>query len=346
VNFALDRLLRFISEVLEAVGVLPKHAEVTALRLLEADMRGRTGHGLIRVPQYVARIEAGGINLRPQITRRRESPVSALIDGDNGLGQVVMSEATETAISKAKESGMAWVGTVNSNHAGAAGVYTSMALAHDLIALYFAVASANVMPPWGGTDRLLGTNPVSIAIPAGRDTPFQLDIATTVASHGTIAVVAQAGELMPEGWVVDFDGNPIVDPNLANEGFLMPIGGYKGSGLSIAIGLLAGVLNNAAFGSEVIDHRAVPGQAANTGQAILAIRPDLFRDVDDFKAAMDHHLAVLRASGPAGKVQLPGEAAARLEEQQRAMGIPVPEPVLAQLRDLAVRFELEDQLVS
>ena len=345
-NFALDRLQRFISEVLEAVGVLPKHAEVTALRLLEADMRGRTGHGLIRVPQYVARIEAGGINLRPQITRRRESPVSALIDGDNGLGQVVMSEATETAISKAKESGMAWVGTVNSNHAGAAGVYTSMALAHDLIALYFAVASANVMPPWGGTDRLLGTNPVSIAIPAGRDTPFQLDIATTVASHGTIAVVAQAGELMPEGWVVDFDGNPIVDPNLANEGFLMPIGGYKGSGLSIAIGLLAGVLNNAAFGSEVIDHRAVPGQAANTGQAILAIRPDLFRDVDDFKAAMDHHLAVLRASGPAGKVQLPGEAAARLEEQQRAMGIPVPEPVLAQLRDLAVRFELEDQLVS
>ena len=345
-NFALDRLQQFVSEVLGAVGVLPKHAEVTALRLLEADMRGRTGHGLIRVPQYVARIEAGGINLRPQITRRRESPVSALIDGDNGLGQVVMSEATETAISKAKESGMAWVGTVNSNHAGAAGVYTSMALAHDLIALYFAVASANVMPPWGGTDRLLGTNPVSIAIPAGRDTPFQLDIATTVASHGTIAVVAQAGELMPEGWVVDFDGNPIVDPHLADEGFLMPIGGYKGSGLSIAIGLLAGVLNNAAFGSEVIDHRAVPGQAANTGQAILVIRPDLFRDLDDFKAAMDHHLDVLRASGPAGKVQLPGEAAARLEEQQRATGIPVPGPVLAQLRDLAVRFELEDQLVS
>jgi len=344
VNFPLDRLHRFVVDVLIAVDVLPEQAEITALRLLAADLRGRTGHGVIRVPQYVTRIEAGGINLRPQITRRRESPVSALIDGDNGLGQVVMTEATETAIAKAQESGLAWVGTVDSNHAGAAGVYTSMALEHDLIAIYLAVASANVMPPWGGRDRLLGTNPISIAIPAGQEVGFQLDIATTVTSHGTIAVVAQAGELMPEGWVVDLEGNPILDPNLANEGFLLPIGGYKGSGLNIAIGLLAGVLNSAAFGSEVIDHRDVPGQAANTGQAILVIRPDLFRDLDEFKAAMDHHLAALRASGPPDSVHLPGAAAARVEEEQRANGIPIPSVLLAQLRDLAVRFDLDDRL--
>jgi len=344
VNFPLDRLQRFVVDVLLAVDVLSEHAETTAQRLLAADLRGRTGHGLIRVPQYVTRIEAGGINLRPEITHRRESAVSALIDGDNGLGQVVMTRATETAISKAKESGLAWVGTVNSNHAGAAGVYTSMALQHDLIAVYFAVASANVMPPWGGNERLLGTNPISIAIPAGSEIPFQLDIATTVASHGTIAVVAQAGEQMPEGWVVDMDGDPILDPKLANEGFLVPIGGYKGSGLNIAIGLLAGVLNDAAFGAEVIDHRAVPEQAANTGQAILAMRPDLFRDLDDFKTAMDHHLAALRAAGPSGSVQLPGDAAAGLEREQRMTGIPVPDELLTKLRDLAARFHLEDRL--
>lgn len=343
-NFPLDRLQRFVVDVLLAVDVLSEHAETTAQRLLAADLRGRTGHGLIRVPQYVTRIEAGGINLRPEITHRRESAVSALIDGDNGLGQVVMTRATETAISKAKESGLAWVGTVNSNHAGAAGVYTSMALQHDLIAVYFAVASANVMPPWGGNERLLGTNPISIAIPAGSEIPFQLDIATTVASHGTIAVVAQAGEQMPEGWVVDMDGDPILDPKLANEGFLVPIGGYKGSGLNIAIGLLAGVLNDAAFGAEVIDHRAVPEQAANTGQAILAMRPDLFRDLDDFKTAMDHHLAALRAAGPSGSVQLPGDAAAGLEREQRMTGIPVPDELLTKLRDLAARFHLEDRL--
>ena len=216
-----------------------------------------------------------------------------------------------------------------------------MALRHDLIAVYFAVASANVMPPWGGRERLLGTNPISIAIPAGEDDPFLLDIATTVTSHGTIKVLAQAGEQMPEGWVVDLEGNPILDPHRADEGFLMPIGGYKGAGLNIAIGLLAGVLNDAAFGDEVIDHRAVAGQASNTGQAILVLRPDLLRDLDEFRVAMDHHLRALRESGDPGAVHLPGEAAARLEREQRRVGIPVGEVLLDQLHELAERLEVK-----
>jgi L-2-hydroxycarboxylate dehydrogenase (NAD+) len=344
VRFALERLERLVIDVLTALDVLPDHAETTARRLLEGDLRGRTGHGLIRLPQYVTRIEAGGINLRPEITFSRETPVSALVDGDNGLGQVVMTRVAETAVTKATESGMAWVGTVHSNHAGAAGVYTAMAVRRDLIGVYLAVASANVMPPWGGRERLLGTNPISIAIPTGEEPAFILDIATTVTSHGTIKVVAQAGEQMPEGWVIDLEGNPILDPHRADEGFLMPIGGYKGSGLNIAIGLLAGVLNDAAFGAEVIDHRAVPDQAANTGQAILALRPDLFRDLDQFKRAMDHHLSTLRASGPPGSVHLPGEVAAMLEAEQRMNGIPVSEVLLGELRALSARFDLDDRL--
>jgi LDH2 family malate/lactate/ureidoglycolate dehydrogenase len=331
-------LERFVVEVLVAVDVLPDHAATTARRLLEADLRGRSGHGLIRLPQYVPRIEAGGINLRPRIAPTRETPVSALVDGDNGLGQVVMTLAAETAIAKAKDTGMAWVGTVHSNHAGAAGVYTAMAVAESLIAVYVAVASANVMPPWGGRERLLGTNPISIAIPAGEEHPFLLDIATTVTSHGTIKVVGQRGEQMPEGWVVDMEGNPILDPHRADEGFLVPIGGYKGSGLNLAIGLLAGVLNDAAFGSEVIDHRLEPGKATNTGQAILVMRPDLFRDLDEFRASMDHHLRALRASGEPGRVRLPGAAAAELEAEHRELGIPVGEVLLGQLRELGERL--------
>ena len=270
--------------------------------------------------------------------------MSALVDGDNGFGQVVMTLAAETAMAKATESGMAWVGTVHSNHAGAAGVYTTMAARQDLIALYIAVASANVMPPWGGQERLLGTNPISIAIPAGEGDPFVLDIATTVTSHGTIKVLAQAGEQMPEGWVVDLEGNPILDPNRADEGYLMPIGGYKGSGLNIGLGLLAGVLNGAAFGEDVIDHRKVPGQAANTGQAMFVMRPDLFSDLDQFRAGIDHHLDVLRAAGPPGSVQLPGDVAAALEAEQSAEGIPVGEVLLGQLRDLGARLGLDDRL--
>ena len=324
-----------------AVEVLPEHATITARRLLEADLRGRTGHGILRLPQYVPRIEAGGINLRPDIALTRETPVSALVDGDNGLGQVVMTVATETAIAKASEVGLAWVGTVHSNHAGAAGVYTSMVVDSDLIGMYLAVASANVMPPWGGAERLLGTNPISIAVPAGEEDPFLLDIATTVTSHGTIKVMAQRGEQMPEGWVVDREGNPIRDPHRADEGFLMPIGGYKGSGLNLAIGLLAGVLNDAAFGADVIDHRSVSEQAANTGQAIVAVRPDLFRDLDEFEADIDRHLRTLRGSGQPGSVHLPGEAAAGLEREQRRDGIEIGEVLLGQLRGLADRFELD-----
>jgi LDH2 family malate/lactate/ureidoglycolate dehydrogenase len=267
--------------------------------------------------------------------------VSALVDGDNGIGQVVMTLATETAIAKATEMGMAWVGTVHSNHAGAAGVYTAMVVRQGLIAVYMAVASANVMPPWGGRERLLGTNPISIAIPAGEEDPFLLDIATTVTSHGTIKVVAQRGEQMPEGWVVDPEGKPILDPHRADEGFLMPIGGYKGAGLNLAIGLLAGVLNDAAFGADVIDHRAVPEQPANTGQAILALRPDLFRDLGEFEADINRHLRALRESGDPGALRLPGETAARLEREQRRDGIPVGEVLLGQLHTLADRFGVE-----
>ena len=299
---------------------------------------------MIRVPQYVTRIEEGGINVRPQIEIGRETPVSALVDGDNGLGQVVMTLAAETAIEKAMQMGMAWVGTVRSNHAGAAGVYTALALERGLIGIYMAVASANVMPPWGGTDRLLGTNPISIAIPSGETPPLQLDIATTVASHGTIKVVEQAGGTLPEGWVIDSEGNPITDPKKADDGFLMPIGGYKGSGLNIAIGLLAGVLNGAAFGDEVIDHRVVADQPANTGQALFVMRPDLFREIGEFKGSVDAHLEALRASGGAGAVQLPGEQAAALESESKRHGVTVSPVLLDQLQGLADRLSLQDRL--
>lgn len=341
-RFPVDRLHDFTVDLLTRLDVLPQHADVTARRLIEADLRGRTGHGLIRVPQYVTRIEAGGMNLRPDIAVTRSTPVSALVDGDNGLGQVVMTVAAETAIQKAQAAGMAWVGTVHSNHAGAAGVYTGMAVEEDLIGMYMAVASVNVMPPWGGRERLLGTNPISIALPAGDEPAFQLDIATTVTSHGTIKVLANRGESLPEGWVVDAEGNPITDPHRADEGFLMPIGGYKGSGLNMAIGLLAGVLNQAAFGSEVIDHRAVPDRAANTGQALFVMRPDLMQDLDAFKQGIDRHLRELRESGHS--VHLPGDGPARLIEQQGSEGIPLPDPLLEQLRDLASRFGLDDDL--
>jgi L-2-hydroxycarboxylate dehydrogenase (NAD+) len=338
-RFAIDELESFCATVLEAVDVQLEHAVITAKRLVEADIRGRTGHGVIRLGPYVQRIEAGGVNLKPHIQVTHETPTSALIDGDNGLGQVIMTRATEMAIEKAETVGMGWIGTVHSNHAGAAGLYPLMAAREGMIAIYMAVANANGMPPWGGTGRLLGTNPIAIAVPSA-GAPFLLDIATTVASHGSIKVKAQAGEQMPKGWVLADDGTSITDPNKAHEGSLMPIGGYKGSGLNIALGLLAGVMNGAAFGSSVIDHREALGTPTNTGQSIFVMRADLFMPADQMLASVEAHLQELRNSGTVSgdPVRLPGDQGASVEHDHQLHGVVVPTALREQFGTLADRL--------
>ncbi len=342
-RFLADELVRFASSALRALEVQPEHADITATRLVEADARGRTGHGLIRLGPYLGRIEAGGVNLNPEIQVLRETPTSALIDGDNGLGQVIMTQATELAIDKAMTSGMAWVGTVRSNHAGAAGLYPLLAANEKLVSMYFAVANANGMAPWGGTDSLLGTNPISIGIPSMDAAPFLLDIATTQTSHGTIKVAAQNGEQMPVGWVIDQNGDPITDPNKAHEGMLLPMGGYKGSGLNIAVGLLAGAMNGAAFLSSVIDHRVELSTPTNTGQAIFVMRADLFQPAEDALGAMSKHLDELRTSATRGGelVRLPGDAAAAMAEESEALGVAVSPVLVRTLNELAVRLGID-----
>jgi LDH2 family malate/lactate/ureidoglycolate dehydrogenase len=335
-----------VAAVFAAAGVIDTHAAITAHRLVEADLRGRTGHGVIRIPSYLKRIRSGAINLKPEIRVRSEGPASALVDGDNGLGQVVVTRATELAIEKAQATGVALVGTVHSNHAGAAGVYTSMALARGMGALYFAVANGNGLPPWGGRERLLGTNPIAAAFPAGDEVPFQLDIATTVASHGSIAVKEQAGESLPEGWVIDRDGNPITDPSGVDEGYLVPIGGHKGAGLNIMVGVMAGIMTGAAFGRDVVRFRVDASSPTNTGQVILVMRPDLFRPLDDYSEAMDRHLHDFRTSESMTEepVRLPGERAAQLEGERLHNGVPVPAKLVDQLNAEASGLGLTDRL--
>jgi L-2-hydroxycarboxylate dehydrogenase (NAD+) len=345
VRWSSDFLTGFATDALVAVGVPAVAAATTAARLVEAEARGRTGHGLIRLPSYVRRIQAGGVDPRAIVAVCRETPVSALVDGGNGLGQVVMTAAAEIAIAKAAEHGLAWVGTVNSNHAGAAGLYVERAAARGLVGVYFAVANANGMPPWGGVVPLLGTNPIAIAVPTARH-PFVLDIASTAASHGTIAVTARAGGPLPEGWLLDAAGRPVTDPARVAEGLLVPIGGHKGSGLTVAIGLLAGVLNGAAFGAEVIDHRADLATPTNTGQAMLVLRPDLFRPREVVIAELTRHLDALRASGTADgrPVRLPGDEAARRLAESERLGVELAEHIAADLDALAGELGLPARL--
>jgi LDH2 family malate/lactate/ureidoglycolate dehydrogenase len=278
--------------------------------MAEADAQGSDGHGILRLPQYVRRIKAGGVNVKPDIRVVEERAAMALVHGDNGMGHLVMKRAAEIAIAKAKTAGVAWVGTHWSNHAGPASLYARMALEHDMVGLYLAVGNANHLPPWGGLDMLLSTNPIAIAVPTLEEPPVVLDMATTVAAYGKVKTYAQRGLAMPEGWMMDRDGKPITDPKRADEGFLLPIGGYKGYGLALVFGLLAGTLNGAAMGKDVIDFNADDAAPTNTGQAIVAIDPAAFGDVKEFKRRVDAVVRDLRASRRMPGVErilMPGE---------------------------------------
>src|SRR5919201_445627 len=264
-------LTSFVARALHAVGLSEHDAQIVASLMVEADLRGSDTHGVIRLPIYLRRLKAGGINPRPNIRIVQERPGSALVDGGNGIGHLVMRFAAMTAIEKAKRAGIAWVGARMSNHAGPAALYATMPLAHDMIGLYFAVGSNNHLPPWGSSENLLGTNPIAIAIPSEEEAPIVLDMAPTVAAFGKVRLKMQRGEEMPVGWMIGRDGKPLTDPKRAEQGLLLPIGDYKGYGLSLMAGLLAGRPNQAGFGRDVFGFVKEQGKGTNTGQAIVAL---------------------------------------------------------------------------
>ena len=337
------RLVRFASEAFLAVGLPAKDAATCALLMTRADLQGADGHGIFRLPQYIRRIKGGAVNVKPKVRLAREAAGMALVDGDNGMGHVVMSFAAKTAIDKAKTAGAAWVGVSRSNHAGPASLYAAMPLEHDMIGLYLAVGNANHMAPWGGVDLLLSTNPIAVAVP-GTEGPIVLDMATSVAAYGKVKTAAQRGETMPEGWMIDHQGKPLTDPKRAADGLLVPIGGYKGYGLALVIGLLAGSLNGAAMGSETIDFNADDTTPTNTGHAIVALSIAAFGEVDDFKRRVDKLVREIRRSKPMPGVEriwLPGEQSrAKLEERSR-LGVPIPGPLRASLDKLAAELKIK-----
>src|SRR5215475_8739222 len=338
-RIAAPALAAFIKRAFEAAGLRSEDAKVVADLMVEADLRGSDTHGVIRLPLYLRRLKAGGIKARADIRITREKPASVLVDGDNGIGHLVMRFAALTAIEKAKQSGVAWVGARMSNHAGPAALYAMMPLAHDMVGLYLAVGSNNHLPPWGSSENLLGTNPIAIAVPAEEEPPIVLDMAPTVAAFGKVRLKMQRGEEMPVGWMIGRDGKPLTDPKRAEQGLLLPIGDYKGYGLSLIIGLLAGTLNGAAFGREVIDFVKEPGRATNTGHAIVAIAVDGFAPAAVFKRQVDAAVRAMRAAQRLPGVEriwLPGEQSHLKRQDRTKNGIPMPKSLRDSL-DAAAR---------
>ena len=342
-NFSARATFSLIKDALAAAGLPPAHAAKVAELMTEADLTGADGHGIFRLPQYVRRLKAGGFNPRPQIQVTKTAPATALVDGDNGMGHLVMSRAANEAIAIARENGVAWVGVRRSNHAGPAGLYAEMPVAHGMIGLYAAVANANHMAVWGGTEHLLGTNPLAIGVPSGEG-PMVLDMATTVVSYGTVKKYALQGLQMPEGWFVDAKtGEPLTDPARSSEGVLLPIGGYKGSGLAIMLGLLGGVLNGAAFGRDVVDFNADDKSETNTGHFMVAIEIARFTQLATFIAEVDRHMQDLRQTKRlpgVAVIRLPGERRRQCRIERERDGVPLADALVAQLDQLAAELKV------
>ena len=334
-----DRLRDFMNEAFRACGLPAADAATVAEAMLDADLSGSDAHGVFRLPGYVRLLKRGKFNPRAEMRVVARGPATALIDGDNGMGHLVMTFAANTAVEIARATGIGWVGTRRSNHAGAGSTYAAIPLAQGMIGIYAAVSGSNFMAPWGGAEPLLGTNPIAVAIPAGREAPVVLDIATSVASNGAIRARALEGKPLPEGWLISrADGTPITDPARIDEGLFAPIGGYKGSGLSLVLGLLAGPLNGAAFGRDIKESVSEQVRETNTGQLIIAVDIGRFIAPDIFAAEVDRHLRDLAVSAPlpgVDRIHLPGQGRQARRAERSRDGVPLSAELLKQLDGVA-----------
>lgn len=346
----LPLLQQFCQEILQAVGLPAESAATVADSLAQADASGLFSHGAVRLlPVYTRRLRAGTMRTHPhiQVIRRRGSV--ALMDGDAGPGQVVGSRAMQLAMGMARENGVGVVGVRNSSHFGAGAYFTRQAVAQGLIGVALSNAPAN-MPPWGGRTPYLGTNPLSVGIPCGQETPVLLDMSTSVVARGKIVIAARTGSPIPEGWAIDRDGHPTRDPEAALAGAVLPMGGYKGSGLALVIDALCGVLTGAAFGVHIVNLYDDGDQVQNLGHFFMALDVEAFMPLATFQQRMDQFLQEIRAQPRmpgVERIYTPGEIEAEQARRHAEQGIPLPD--LAELDRLAEELgvqKLSERLVQ
>jgi LDH2 family malate/lactate/ureidoglycolate dehydrogenase len=325
-------LKRFVSTVLENVGVTPEDAAIVADVLVAADMRGIESHGVARLEAYyVSRIRAGQLAAKPEIQTVRETPASVLVDAGNGLGHPVGKRTMERVLQKAAQTGAAFGAVRNSNHYGIAGYYAMMALDRDIIGIA-STNSVRYAAPTFGKDVLLGTNPLAFAIPAKNEPPFVLDFATTTVPKGKLEVYNRKGKELNPGWAIDAAGVETRDPNVALKGALLPLGGFgvvggghKGYGLGLLVDILCGVLSGGAFGND-LPVAADPPLPGRISHFFAAFKIDGFRDPEQFKTDMDIELRAFKDSAKApghDRIYVAGEIEYEKTLEARKSGVPV-----------------------
>jgi L-2-hydroxycarboxylate dehydrogenase (NAD+) len=344
-----QKLTRFVSQAFQKLGVPENDAEIAAKVLVAADLRGVDTHGVIRFNPnawYVKWLQEGSMNPTPNIRVVSENGSTALIDGDTGIGMVIGHRAMELAIQNAKSSGVAMVAVRNSRHFGMSAYYAMRALPHDMIGIAMTNASRQVVPTFG-REAKFGTNPICFAVPADKELPFVLDMATTTAAAGKLEVAVRHGDAIPLGWALDENAEPTTDPKVAQKARrLLPLGGtreggsHKGYGLAIVVEILCGVLTGTIT--------ALNSNQEPRGHFFGAIRIDAFRSVADFKMDMDRLIRELKSTAPMEgqkRVFVAGEIEFETTQERAARGIPLHSSVLDGLRavseQLGLSYDLE-----
>ncbi|MEM9830960.1 MAG: Ldh family oxidoreductase [Bacteroidota bacterium] len=353
--FSSNSLRNFSINIFEKIGCSTTDATLAADVLASADLRGVDSHGIARLIGYVRLWEKDRINAHPNIAITHQTPSTAVVDGDRGLGLVVAPEAMKIAIKKANEVGTGWVAIRNSNHFGIAGYHAMLPLEKDMIGLAMTNASPLVAPTFS-RDRLLGTNPIAVAIPAENEPPFVADFATTTVANGKLEILERKNESAPYGWVQTKEGAPSQSPQeVANGGALLPLGGDKEHGsqkgycLGAWVDIFSAVLSGANYGPWVPPFVAFLEPSANPvgqgiGHFVGAMRVDAFRPAQEFKHHMDQWICAFRDAKTVDgqeKVLIPGDPEREQEQIRKEKGIPLLPPVIESLQQLADKFDLE-----
>ncbi len=332
----------FVIQTLTAVRVPPNQAADVAEAMVFAHLRGFDTHGMPCLPGYVECLQEQRMNPQAELNFEQLSPWSGRLDADNGLGGIAATRAMNEALRMAEEIGIGAVTVRRSNHFGAAGAYARLALPHDCIAIVSA-NSAAVTAPFGAAEPYLGTNPLAIAVPAGQEADYLLDMATSEGSRKKIRKALAEGQQIPPGWAIDSNGEPTTDPAKALEGVMLPFGGPKGSAITLLADLLSGVLSGARFGKDVFSVYSNQERECGTGHFVLVMKVGSFMPVTEFKQRMDQQFSAIRALKPASgfaAVSYPGDRETRLEKERRVQGVPIGEPVLSDLLKLAEQLHI------
>ena len=349
-NYSHKELKQFVEHLFTAMGCPKADALSVAEVLIAAELRGIPSHGLLRVKDYYAMVKAGRINTCPEVNILHETPSTATVDGDNALGAVAAKKSMQVAIEKAKKVGTGWVATSNTNHFGIAGFYSLMALEHDMIGIALTNANPLVAPTYSA-DRLLGTNPIAVAIPTQNQPPFVADFATTPVARGKLAIKSKLGEEIPHGLVQNKEGNPTTNPGDIEQGGAiltlggngMQLGGHKGFCMTALVDIFSSVLSGANFGPFVppqvaylpLLHQSV---GKGLGHFFGAMRIDAFRSAEEFKLSMDEWISTFKNAKAAQNqsgVVIPGDPERKSEALKAKQGISIMPAILNDLNVIA-----------